>query len=46
MHFQVKNLSVVPGMVKSMAVEAKATREARGMLIMQDGEGKSLQKIR
>ena len=43
---QVKNLSVAKEMVKSMAIEAQAFREANGMLIMQKGEGKSLEKIK
>ena len=43
---QVKNLSVAREMVKSMAIEAQAAREANGMLIMQKGEGISLEKIR
>jgi len=43
---EVKNLSVAKEMVKSMAIEAQAFREANGMLIMQKGEGKSLEKIK
>ena len=43
---QVKNLSVAREMVKSMAIEAQAAREANGMLILQKGEGRSLEKIR
>ena len=43
---QVKNLSVAREMVKSMAVEAHASRVANGLLIMQKGEGKSLEKIK
>ena len=33
-------------MVKSLAVEAQASREANGLLIMQKGEGMSLEKIK
>ena len=44
--FQVKNLSVARDMVKSLAVEAQASREANGLLIMQKGEGRSLEKIK
>ena len=44
--FQVKNLSVARDMVKSLAVEAQASREANGLLIMQKGEGQSLEKIK
>ena len=43
---QVKNLSVAKEMVKSMAVEAQAAREANGLLIMQNGEGTCLEKIK
>lgn len=43
---QVKNLAVAREMVKSMAVEATAFREANGLLIMQKGEGKCLEKIK
>ena len=43
---QVKNLSVARDMVKSLAVEAQASREANGLLIMQKGEGMSLEKIK
>ena len=43
---QVKNLSVAREMVKSMAVEAQASRVANGLLIMQKGEGRSLEKIK
>jgi len=43
---EVKNLSVAREMVKSMAVEAQASREASGLLIMQKGEGRSLEKIK
>lgn len=43
---EVKNLSVAREMVKSMAVEAQAFREANGLLIMQKGEGKCLEKIK
>ena len=44
--FQVKNLSVAKEMIKSMAVEAQAAREANGLLIMQNGEGTCLEKIK
>lgn len=43
---EVKNLSVAREMIKSMAVEAKANREANGLLIMQNGEGLCLEKIK
>lgn len=43
---EVKNLSVARDMVKSLAVEAQASREANGLLIMQKGEGRSLEKIK
>ena len=43
---KVKNLSVARDMVKSLAVEAQASREANGLLIMQKGEGRSLEKIK
>jgi len=43
---EVKNLSVARDMVKSLAVEAQASREANGLLIMQKGEGRSLAKIK
>ena len=43
---QVKNLSVARDMVRSLAVEAQASREANGLLIMQKGEGRSLAKIK
>jgi len=43
---EVKNLSVARDMVKSLAVEAQASREANGLLIMQKGEGMSLEKIK
>ena len=59
---EVKNLSVAREMVKSLAVEAQASREVRtwwnitsqqslviqanGLLIMQKGEGRSLEKIK
>ena len=43
---EVKNLSVAKEMIKSMAVEAKANREANGLLIMQNGEGLCLEKIK
>jgi len=43
---EVKNLSVARDMVKSLAVEAQASREANGLLIMQKGEGQSLEKIK
>jgi len=43
---EVKNLSVAREMVKSMAVEAQASRVANGLLIMQKGEGRSLEKIK
>ena len=33
-------------MIKSMAVEAQAAREANGLLIMQNGEGTCLEKIK
>jgi hypothetical protein len=42
----VKNLAVAREMVKSMAVEATAFREANGLLIMQKGEGRCLEKIK
>ena len=41
---QVKNLSVAREMVKSMAVEAQASRVANG-LIMQKGEGKEFREF-
>ena len=41
-----KNLSVAKEMIKSMAVEAQAAREANGLLIMQNGEGTCLEKIK
>jgi len=43
---EVKNLAVAREMVKSMAVEAQAFREANGLLIMQKGEGRCLEKIK
>ncbi|XP_023327178.1 stomatin-4 isoform X2 [Eurytemora carolleeae] len=43
---EVKNLCVAREMVKSMAVEAQAFRNANGLVIMQKGEGKCLEKIR
>ena len=46
LQYQVKNLSVASEMVKSMAIEAQAAREANSMLVMQNGEGRSLEKIR
>ena len=39
-------MSVARDMVKSLAVEAQASREANGLLIMQKGEGMSLEKIK
>ena len=39
-------MSVARDMVKSLAVEAQASREANGLLIMQKGEGRSLEKIK
>ena len=46
LYHQVKNLSVAREMVKSMAIEAQAAREANSMLVMQKGEGRSLEKIK
>jgi len=43
---EVKNLCVAREMVKSMAVEAQAFRNANGLMIMQQGEGRCLEKIR
>ena len=43
---EVKNLSVAKEMIKSMAVEATAAREANGLLIMQNGEGNCLERIK
>ena len=43
---EVKNLAVAKEMVVSMAVEAKASREANGLMIMQQGEGLCLEKIK
>jgi len=43
---EVKNLCVAREMVKSMAVEAQAQRNANGLMIMQKGEGKCLEKLR
>ena len=39
-------MSVARDMVKSLAGEAQASREANGLLIMQKGEGMSLEKIK
>ena len=43
---EVMNLSVAKEMVVSMAVEAKASREANGLIIMQQGEGLCLEKMK
>ena len=46
LYHQVKNLYVALEMVKFMAIEAQAAREANSMLVMQKGEGRSLEKIK
>ena len=46
LYHKVKNMSVAREMVKSMAIEAQAAREANSMLVMQKGEGISLEKIK
>lgn len=43
---EIKSLCVAREMVKSMAVEAQAYRNANGLLVMMKGEGKCLEKIR
>ncbi|XP_023345538.1 erythrocyte band 7 integral membrane protein [Eurytemora carolleeae] len=43
---EIKSLVVAKEMVKSMAIEAQAEREANGLLILQEGEANCLQQIR
>ena len=44
--YQVKSLVVAREMVVPMASAAKAAREANGLVILQKGEAKCLEKIR
>merc|ERR1712218_35872 len=39
-------MGVAKEMVKTMAIEAKTAREANGLLIIQEGEGKCLEKMK
>ena len=43
---EVKNLVVAKEMVKSIAIEAEANRQAKGLMIIQKGEEKRLAKIK